>query len=118
MPRSGFRARNRCWFAARVLEVRLAYDLTIDRREAAALELSLASCESTALEPIVCAARSGSSSAAGGVTGNDALTRYDDNGNGQITCAEARWHGIAPVSRSHPAYRYMRDGDGDGVVYE
>ena len=44
--------------------------------------------------------------------------RYDDNGNGMITCAEARRHGIAPVSRSHPAYRYMRDGDGDGVVCE
>ena len=25
-------ARNRCWFAARVVEVRLAYGLTIDRR--------------------------------------------------------------------------------------
>ena len=36
----------------------------------------------------------------------------------EITCAEARRHGIAPVPRSHPAYRYMRDGDGDGVVCE
>ena len=27
-------------------------------------------------------------------------------------------HGIAPVHRGHPAYRYMRDGDGDGVVCE
>ena len=31
-------ARNRCWFAARVVEVRRAYDLTIDLREAAVLE--------------------------------------------------------------------------------
>ena len=31
-------ARNRCWFAARVVEVRRAYGLTIDRREAAALQ--------------------------------------------------------------------------------
>ena len=30
--------RNRCWFTARVVEVRRAYSLTIDRREAAALE--------------------------------------------------------------------------------
>ena len=30
----------------------------------------------------------------------------------------ARRHGIAPVRRSHPACRYMRDGDGDGVVGE
>ena len=47
-----------------------------------------------------------------------ALARWDDNGNGRITCAEARRHGIAPVPRGHPAYRYMRDGDGDGGVCE
>ena len=48
----------------------------------------------------------------------DALALYDDNGNGRITCAEARAHGIAPVHRGHPAYEYMRDADGDGVVCE
>ena len=48
----------------------------------------------------------------------DALAVWDDNGNGQITCAEARAHGIAPVRRGHPAYQYMRDADGDGVVCE
>lgn len=47
-----------------------------------------------------------------------AVARWDDNGNGRITCAEARRHGIAPVPRGHAAYRYMRDGDGDGVVCE
>ena len=46
------------------------------------------------------------------------LDLYDDNGNGRITCAEARAHGIAPVPRSHPAYAYMRDGDNDGMVCE
>ena len=44
--------------------------------------------------------------------------RYDDNGNGRISCAEARAHGIAPVRRGHPAYPHMRDADGDGVVCE
>ena len=34
------------------------------------------------------------------------------------SAADARRHAIAPVPRSHPAYRYMRDGDGDGVVCE
>ena len=107
--------RNRCWFAGRGVEVRAAYGLTIDRREAAALERILARCESTALEPVVCAVLSVSSDAA---TGDGPLARYDDNGNGSITCAEARRHGIAPVPRSHPAYRYMRDADRDGVVCE
>ena len=31
-------ARNRCWFAGRIIEVRRAYGLTIDRREAVALD--------------------------------------------------------------------------------
>lgn len=48
----------------------------------------------------------------------DPLDLYDDNGNGRITYAEARAHGIAPVKRGHPAYVYMRDGDNDGVVCE
>ena len=46
------------------------------------------------------------------------LTLYDDNGNGRISCAEARAHGIAPVNEGHPAYPYMTDADGDGVVCE
>ena len=112
--------RNRCWFAGRVVEVRRAYGLTIDRREAAALDRILAACDSTALEPVVCAVPSASASALdrASVAGDDALARYDDNRNGRITCKEARRHGIAPVPRSHPAYRYMRDADGDGVVCE
>ena len=47
-----------------------------------------------------------------------ALELYDDNGNGRITCAEARRHGIAPVRRGHPAYQYMDDRDDDGIVCE
>ena len=46
------------------------------------------------------------------------LERYDSNGDGRITCSEARRQGIAPVERSHPAYQYMDDRDGDGVVCE
>ena len=112
--------RNRCWFAARVLAVRKAYRLTIDRREAAALDRILAGCGSTSLEPIACAAPSTSRAApaSGSAAGDDALALYDDNRNGRITCAEARRHGIAPVPRSHPAYPYMSDADGDGVVCE
>ena len=113
-------ARNRCWFAARVVEVRRAYGLTIDRREAAALERILARCGSTALDPVTCAAPSALASVPGreSADGGEPLALYDDNRNGRITCKEARRHGIAPVPRSHPAYRYMRDGDGDGVVCE
>ena len=113
-------SRNRCWFAGRVLEVRRAYGLTIDRDEEDALERILSGCESTALEPIVCTVPSASEAvpASAPASGDDALALYDDNRNGRITCKEARRHGIAPIARSHPAYRYMRDADGDGVVCE
>ena len=94
---------NQCWFAQRVVEVRRKYGLTIDRREAEALERILSTCSSVEMGFIDCAA---------------ALNQYDDDGNGRISCAEARRHGIAPVSSSHPAYPFMHDGDGDGVVCE
>ena len=119
-PAEWLSARNRCWFAARVVQVRRAYNLTIDRHEAAALERVLAACESTALEPFACDGNAPSSPSVGSNRNDagDALARYDDNRNSRITCAEARLHRIAPVHRTHPAYRYMRDADGDGVVCE
>ena len=48
----------------------------------------------------------------------DPLALYDDDGNGRITCVEARVHGIAPVHSDHPAYNHMTDRDDDGVVCE
>ena len=50
--------RNRCWFAGRVLEVKRAYRLTIDRREAAALERIFSQCYGTEMELIACTAPS------------------------------------------------------------
>ena len=77
----------------------------------AALERVLAACASTAMEPMVCwtAAVRGEGGAPRGR--DDVLVRYDDNGNGRITCKEARRHAIAPVRRSHPAYPYTRRRD-------
>ena len=109
--------RNRCWFAARILAVRTKYRLSIDRREVSVLEGILSRCASTALrvyaKPATSAARTSAPA-----TGVDALAFWDDNGNGRITCKEARRHGIAPVRKAHPAYPYMNDRDGDGVVCE
>ena len=114
---------NRCWFARRVVAVKGKYRLTVDRREAAALERVLSSCSST---DMVFATRSPASTPTMPKAPTttpvrktvDALRLYDDDRNGRITCSEARRHGIAPVPRGHPAYRFMRDGDGDGVVCE
>ena len=115
---------NQCWYANRIVEIRRKYNLTIDRREAEILERILSSCTSTEMVIRPCeSARPESEpesvpSPQKSTNNIDALGLWDDNRNGRITCAEARRHGIAPVQRSHPAYRYMRDGDGDGVVCE
>ena len=113
---------NACWFVARTLEVRRKYGLSIDTREAQAVEQTLAQCLSTEMVVLDCASTGGPPAATRRETTpgrmTDALNRWDDNSNGRITCAEARRHGIAPVARSHPAYPFMRDGDGDGVVCE
>ena len=111
---------NRCWFANRVVEVRQQYTLTIDQRERDILESILSGCTSTTMVVHGSAPREAATPtpSSGGGADVDALRLYDDNGNGRITCVEARDHGIAPVRRDHPAYRYMDDRDGDGVVCE
>ena len=108
--------QNRCWYAARIIAVRQQYGLTIDRREADALDQVLSGCASTDL--VVFARGAVPAPAAPAAATSEAITEWDDNRNGRISCAEARAHGIAPVTRDHPAYPFMRDGDGDGVVCE
>ncbi|BCL74138.1 hypothetical protein TUMSATVNIG1_61220 (plasmid) [Vibrio nigripulchritudo] len=105
--------KNRCWFANRVLEIKVKYDLSVDRAEAIALDSVLQHCKSFDMIffPTKQTHNTVSSSA-------QTLSLYDDNGNGKITCSEARSHGITPVSSDHPAYVYMFDRDGDGVVCE
>ena len=122
---------NRCWYVNRVVAVKRRYGLSMDAREAEAALAVLESCPSFAME--IVAATEAEPAAAEEVTPTpsseteqqsgpqvegDPLELYDDNGNGRITCAEARRHGIAPVRSDHPAYRYMRDPDADGVVCE
>ena len=143
---------NRCWFAQRIVEVRRKYGLTIDRREAEALERILSACSSVEMEFVDCAfdeydedgdrritcAEAENHGIApicsshpvypfideddedgNGIVCDDAdiyPLEYDDNGDGSITCAEARNYGIAPICSSHPVYPYMDDDDGNGIV--
>ena len=114
---------NQCWFAARTVQVKREYGLSVDPREASALDAVLSGCSSFELVVVSAPPQaqtdiSSRSQRTGSPSNTDPLSMYDDNGNGRITCAEARSHGIAPVRRDHPAYQYMRDGDGDGIVCE
>ena len=109
---------NQCWFADRVVRVRQEYGLTIDRTEADALSTVLSGCSSFEMVVVAASAQATPTPSPVPSSGVDALAMWDDNGNGQNSCAEARNHGIAPVHRGHPAYPYMNDRDGDGVVCE
>ena len=110
-------ALNQCWFADQVVAVRQKFVLTIDQREAAALDRVLAGCSTTAMLMVPRSATSPQRPTPP-PPASEALARWDDNGNGRITGAEARRHGIAPVRRGHPAYPHMRDEDNDGIVCE
>ena len=103
---------NQCWYADRVVQVRVKYGLTVDQAEADVLDGILSGCASTEMVFTSATPRETEPPNA------NALDLYDDNGNGRISCAEARAHGIAPVHQGHPAYEFMNDGDGDGVVCE
>ena len=46
--------KNQCWFAQRVVDVKLKYGMTVDRDEADALEGVLSGCDSTALIKEAC----------------------------------------------------------------
>lgn len=114
--------KNQCWFANRIVEIKTAYELSIDQAEAIKLDSVLANCESVEMiffpkgglsQVDVSTQRVVDTPAQS--TAN-ALTMYDDNNNGRITCSEAHAHGITPVLRTHTAYEFMTDGDNDGVV--
>lgn len=104
--------KNRCWFANRVLQIKTKFRLSVDRNEAEALERTLSTCSS--FEMIFYSQSEGSNQV--GDEKTSPLQLYDDNSNGRISCSEAKRHNIAPVFRQHPAYKFMRDADGDGIV--
>ena len=110
---------NQCWFAARIIGVKQRWGLSVDEREARFLKTALAGCTPKQIGRPVCEA-SGTTT----TTGSSAeawLARCDANGNGRVTCAEARAATCGapiPVTSDHPLYQYMTDADGDGQVCE
>lgn len=114
--------KNKCWFANRIVQIKAKYGLSVNRAEADSLAAVLSECESTSMvfhpRKAKVMSRHVRVETAGGNGHETPLDMYDTNGNGRITCSEARSHGIAPVSSESPAYEYMYDRDNDGVVCE
>ncbi|MEZ8945291.1 excalibur calcium-binding domain-containing protein [Vibrio sp. 10N.222.51.C8] len=108
--------RNQCWFALRVIEIKTKYGLSVNPVEANTLESVINNCPS--FEMVFYAPAGSAPTKYVTQSTGHALSLYDDNNNGRITCAEARNHGIAPVTAHDPAYAFMSDRDGDGVVCE
>ncbi len=122
-------ALNKCWYADTIIKVKFKYRLTVDSREKSALERTLLGCNSvqmiftSAVRQQAQSARQQAQQAQPAQQqqsqpAGDNWRQWDTNGNGRITCKEARAAGIAPVRRGHPAYPRMDDRDNDGVVCE
>ena len=103
---------NRCWYVNQVVHVKRKFGLTMDADEANTAIDVLSGCSSTDM------IFSNSPTPTPTIVTNDPLQMYDDDGDGQISCDEARRHGIAPVHSVHPAYPYMSDPDGNGIACE
>ena len=93
------------------------YRLSVDSREKAALQQTLRGCSSLAMV-FKAAPAQPAQPAANAQPAQSNWRQWDSNGNGRITCAEARAAGIAPVRRGHPAYPHMDDRNNDGIVCE
>ena len=103
---------NKCWYVNQVVHVKRKYGLTMDKAEADTAIDMLSECGSTDM------VFSNSPTPTPTIVTNDPLQKYDDDGDGRISCEEARRHGIAPVHRVHPAYQYIDDPDGNGIACE
>ncbi|OHU90826.1 MULTISPECIES: excalibur calcium-binding domain-containing protein [Pseudoalteromonas] len=108
--------KNQCWFSNRVLQIKTKYRLSVDRNEAEVLERTLSACSS--FEMIFYPHSELGNSDQEDDKQRSPLEMYDDNNNGRISCSEAKKHKITPVLSQHPAYQFMRDSDGDGIVCE
>ena len=100
--------KNRCWFAQRVIEVRKAYSLTIDRWEARALEAVLSSCES--FEMVIYPP--------GTVGGPPAGSESEGPCGPYRNCTELRKDHPGGVPKGHCAYQSRMDRDKDGWACE
>ena len=102
--------KNWCWFAQRVIDVRRAYSLTIDRWEARALDAVLASCEYFGHGDVPAKRRNSRASESESVA-EDPCGPYKN-------CTELRKDHPRGVPKGHCAYQSRMDRDKDGWACE
>ncbi len=103
--------QNQCWFVDRVVAVRQKYRLTIDRREADAIDAVLGSCESTAM---IVSDRRAALTPPAPLPNARSQTKCGPYRN----CTELRRDHPNGVSRGHCAYQRRMDRDNDGRACE
>lgn len=109
---------NQCWFAGRVIAVKQRWSLSVDAREAVFLKTALAGCSAADIARPRCEAIPGGGAPVE-LAPEEWLERCDRNENRRVTCSEAfACRAPLPVTREHPLYGFMSDGDGDGLVCE
>ena len=101
--------KNRCWFAHRVIKVRQAYSLTVDRREARALDAVLASCDTPDMVMFPRGAVT---------TVSDSESVAEDPCGPYKNCTELRKNHPRGVPKGHCAYQSRMDRDKDGWACE
>ena len=101
--------KNRCWFAHRVVEVRRAYSLTINRREADALDAVLNDCRDSKMT--VYASDKFPATRVQDLEGEESCGPYKN-------CTELRKDHPRGVPKGHCAYQSSMDRDQDGWACE
>ena len=110
---------NRCWFAGKVLSAKQRWGLSVDEREAVFLKTAMAGCSPGEIARPRCEPLETEDAPEKPLDASEWLDQCDANENRRVTCSEAYACGAPlPVTRGHPLYGFMTDGDGDGLVCE
>ena len=114
---------NKCWFLKKVIQVKQEYGLTVDWDEVGAMERVAGECITLFNLQVNRRweehERMASQQSMTGMQMLEqfALRDYDTDGNGKISCAEARARGHeGPIYAPGFPYKYMNDRNNDGKV--
>ncbi|MXX25459.1 MAG: DUF1524 domain-containing protein, partial [Caldilineaceae bacterium SB0668_bin_21] len=106
-------ALNKCWYVARVVQVKRKYNLSMDRAEAAVAQRMLDSCPNTQMQ-----FTDPGSAPPPANTRPPANTPPPSGGSCPSNCTEAHAMGMSNMGRDHRCYQPKFDRDRDGIACE